>query len=266
MFNVFLYLLNKIADLKGKSRILQKSLDPQGVIIALALIMLWFVCLYYFLEWQVDYWSLWTILAIYLQTHLYTGLFITSHDAMHGSVSKNKKLNMLLGRITAILFAFNSYDRLIVKHHQHHKHVASHDDPDYHESGHFWKWYWSFLKSYLTLRQMILVTVSLQLLRIFFPLENIILFWVLPSILSTFQLFYFGTYLPHKDEVQNQNEHRSGSLKKNHIWAFWSCYFFGYHFEHHDAPGVPWWRLWQVKESENDRVPDIEIIDKPKAV
>jgi beta-carotene ketolase (CrtW type) len=29
-----------------------------------------------------------------------------------------------------------------------------------------------------------------------------------------------------------------------------SCYFFGYHFEHHDSPGTPWWRLWRVKEKQ----------------
>ncbi|MFY8132892.1 MAG: hypothetical protein ACOVOL_06615, partial [Bacteroidia bacterium] len=33
------------------------------------------------------------ILFIFLQTHLYTGLFITAHDAMHGTVSLNKRWN-----------------------------------------------------------------------------------------------------------------------------------------------------------------------------
>lgn len=252
--------------MKIRTQIAQKPIDPKGVIIGSVLIVSWFICLYYLLNWDFDYFSISTVLAVYLQTHLYTGLFITSHDAMHGTVSRRKNINAWMGRITAILFAFNSYDRLIIKHHQHHKHVASHDDPDYHESGHFWKWYWSFLKSYLTIKQIILVTVTLQVLRIFFPLENIILFWVLPSILSTFQLFYFGTYLPHKDEVQNQNEHRSGSLKKNHLWAFLSCYFFGYHFEHHDAPGVPWWRLWQEKDQEKEAITGINLNEEPSTL
>jgi beta-carotene ketolase (CrtW type) len=26
-----------------------------------------------------------------------------------------------------------------------------------------------------------------------------------------------------------------------------SCYFFGYHFEHHESPQTPWWRLYQSK-------------------
>ena len=224
-----------------------KPVDPFGVIIACSLILVWFISLTVLINWNINYKNPLVYLAIYLQTHLYTGLFITSHDAMHGSVSRNKRINILIGRFTSLLFAFNFYDRLLVKHHQHHKHVATEKDPDYHESGNFWLWYWNFIKRYITIKQLILVTICLQLLRFFFPLENLLLYWVLPSILSTFQLFYFGTYIPHKDGHHNENKHKSRTIEKNHFWAFLSCYFFGYHYEHHDAPGIPWWRLWQSK-------------------
>jgi beta-carotene ketolase (CrtW type) len=33
------------------------------------------------------------------------------------------------------------------------------------------------------------------------------------------------------------------------VWAFVSCYFFGYHYEHHDSPATPWWLLWRVKDA-----------------
>jgi fatty acid desaturase len=26
-----------------------------------------------------------------------------------------------------------------------------------------------------------------------------------------------------------------------------TCYFFGYHWEHHEAPGIPWWQLYLTK-------------------
>ena len=230
-------------------KILVLPVDPLGYIIGTLLIILWFVSLYFLLNWNLNYANPLTYLAIYMQTHLYTGLFITAHDAMHGSISKNKRINDTLGRITSLLFAFNFYKQLLISHHKHHRFVASNKDPDYHESGNFWLWYWNFIKSYITLKQLILITISLQLLRLIFPLENLILYWVLPSILSTFQLFYFGTYLPHRDSEKNDNKHKSATLKKNHFWAFISCYFFGYHYEHHDAPGVPWWRLWRTKEN-----------------
>ena len=233
-----------------KTQTLRKPIDPAGIIISVLLIVSWFISLYYLLNWDFSYLSLLTYFAIYIQTHLYTGIFITSHDAMHGTVSKRRKVNDFIGRLTCLIFAFNSYDRLMVKHHKHHRFVASDEDPDYHESGTFWMWYWNFLKSYITVKQMILMTVSLQLLNLIFPFENLLLFWILPSILSTFQLFYFGTYIPHKDGHHNHNKHKSASLKKNHLWAFVSCYFFGYHYEHHDAPGIPWWRLWLIKKAE----------------
>ncbi len=231
--------------------LLSKSLDPYGLIAAVVLLSLWTSSLFLLLTWDLNYLNPLTYLFIYIQGHLYTGLFITAHDAMHGTVSRNKGLNRFVGRLMCTLFAFNSYDRLLVKHHQHHRHVASDHDPDYHESGDFWLWYWSFIKRYITLKQLILMALCLQGLVLFFSLENLLLFWILPSILSTFQLFYFGTYLPHRHGHDNSNKHHSRSLEKNHIWAFFSCYFFGYHFEHHDAPSIPWWRLWQTKESIN---------------
>jgi beta-carotene ketolase (CrtW type) len=87
--------------------------------------------LFFLLQWKVDYTSIWNYLAIALQTHLYTGLFITAHDAMHGTVSKSRGVNTFFGRLTAILFAFNLYDKLIDKHYMHHRNVASDDDPDW---------------------------------------------------------------------------------------------------------------------------------------
>lgn len=229
------------------SKLTHTNTDPYGSLIGITMIGCWFVCLYFLLNWDIDYLNSFLYLAIILQTHLYTGLFITAHDAMHGSVSKNKKVNYIIGLISSLLFAFNFYDRLLIKHHEHHKFVATDKDPDYHHSGKLLLWYWSFIKRYVTLKQLILVTVTLQLLRLVFPLENLIIFWVFPSILSTFQLFYFGTYIPHKDGHNHSNKHKSRTLKKNHLWAFVSCYFFGYHYEHHDAPGLPWWQLWKAK-------------------
>jgi beta-carotene ketolase (CrtW type) len=78
-------------------------------------------------------------------------------------------------------------------------------------------------------------------------MENLILFWELPAVLSTLQLFYFGTYLPHRGVHDKGNIHQSRSQAKNHIWAFISCYFFGYHYEHHAYPHMPWWKLFSTK-------------------
>jgi len=121
---------------------------------------------------------------------------------------------------------------------------------DYHSSGNFFRWYFSFITNYVTVWQILLMAVTYNVMKLWFPYENLILFWIVPAVLSTFQLFYFGTYLPHRGE--HNNKHKSGTLSNNHVWAFLSCYFFGYHYEHHDSPGTPWWRLWRVKERNSD--------------
>lgn len=230
-------------------RQLSTSIDPKGVIIAFTIILLWAASLMFLLHYQVNYSSPILYFGILVQTHLYTGLFITAHDAMHGVVSKHKKLNHFIGWFAAILFSFNFYWRLFPNHHKHHQHVATEEDPDYHASDNFITWYLSFIMNYLTIWQFLLMALAFNLLQLIFPVPNLILFWMVPAILSTFQLFYFGTFLPHRGK--HPNKHHSGTLKKNHVWAFISCYFFGYHFEHHEFPNAPWWRLWKTKKLSN---------------
>lgn len=228
--------------------ITSRGLDPKGLLIGGGIIMLWTLSLIFLLSIEINWKNPLTYLGILLQMHLYTGLFITAHDAMHGIVSTNKNWNKLTGWIAAMLFSYNFYGRLFSKHHEHHRYVATDQDPDYHVSERFFPWYLSFIRQYLTIWQILLMALTFNLLKLFLPTENLIIFWMLPAILSTVQLFFFGTYLPHKGE--SNNKHHSHSQAKNHLWAFLSCYFFGYHYEHHDSPGIPWWRLWRVKEGQ----------------
>jgi beta-carotene ketolase (CrtW type) len=222
-------------------------INSKGVLIALLIIGAWFLSLYNLLRVEVSFWNPWVYLGILVQMHLYTGLFITAHDAMHGLVSENKRTNHAIGWLSALLFSYNFYWKLFPKHHEHHRFVATEKDPDYHPSQNFFIWYWSFITTYVTIWQVLLMAVTFNVLKLFIPQVNLIVFWMVPAILATLQLFYFGTYLPHKGS--HSNKHHSSSQAKNHLWAFVSCYFFGYHYEHHDSPGTPWWRLWQVKES-----------------
>lgn len=229
-----------------------KSLKSHlGVIIAILIVVLWFANLIFSLQWTIDYISPLLYVLILAQTHLYTGLFITAHDAMHGTVSKNRSTNKFIGQFTALLFSYNFYGRLFPKHHEHHKFVATDKDPDYH-NGSFFPWYFSFLKQYISWQQIVLMAITFNLLKLFIPVENLILIWMLPGVLATFQLFYFGTYLPHKGVHSQQNVHKSGSQKRNHLIAFITCYFFGYHYEHHVSPATPWWRLYKMKEKYQD--------------
>lgn len=224
-----------------------KMKSNKGIWFALAIHALWWTCIILGFQVEIDWTSPIPYLLILIQTHLYTGLFITAHDAMHGTVATNKTLNKAIGSVSAILFSFNFYGKLNKKHHEHHRFVATDKDPDYYE-GSFWPWYYSFVKQYISIWQILLMAISYNILKLWLPNENLIFIWMLPAILSTFQLFYFGTYLPHKGEHSAQNLQKSRSQKLNHFWAFLSCYFFGYHYEHHISPGTPWWKLYKKKE------------------
>lgn len=195
------------------------------------------------MQWQVNFTNPLLYLFILVQMHLYTGLFITAHDAMHGSIAPNARVNNLTGYICTFLYASFWYPQLYTKHHKHHSYVHTAEDPDYHK-GTFFAWYVQFIRNYLSVWQIVVMAILFNVFKLWVPQPNLILFWVVPSLLSTLQLFYFGTYLPHKGE--HDNKHQSRSFGRNHFLAFFSCYFFGYHYEHHDEPWLPWWKLWQV--------------------
>ncbi|GAB2705035.1 fatty acid desaturase [Mucilaginibacter koreensis] len=223
---------------------MRRPVSNAGILVALLVIGCWVTSTLLLMQWQVNWRNPLLYLFMLLQMHLYTGLFITAHDAMHGTVASNPKVNTLIGCVTTFLYAAFWYPKLYTKHHKHHSHVHSDDDPDYHH-GNFVTWYFTFIRNYLSIWQVIFMAALFNILMIWIPQPNLILFWVVPSLLSTLQLFYFGTYQPHKGE--HENPHHSRTQSKNHVFAFLSCYFFGYHYEHHASPGTPWWKLWRMK-------------------
>ncbi len=225
-----------------------KTISYTGVFVALTVIICWAFCIIFLMQVMVDFTSPLIYVFVLIQMHLYTGLFITAHDAMHGTVLPgNKKVNFIFGQICTALYAAFPFYKLKNKHFKHHQFVHTTQDPDYNE-GNFIRWYASFIGQYLSWWQIVFMAIVFNVLKLYIPQQNLLIFWVLPSLLSTLQLFYFGTYIPHKGE--HNNVYQSKSQVKNHVTAFFSCYFFGYHFEHHHSPATPWWRLWQVKETQ----------------
>jgi beta-carotene ketolase (CrtW type) len=222
----------------------------KGVLIALLIISLWMAHLIYILtSVEADFRSPLFYLHILIQAYLYTGLFITAHDAMHGIVTGSKKVNKVIGTISTFLFAGMSYKRLVKNHFEHHRYPGTEKDPDYYiKSQNFFVWWLTFMYRYTTIPQLIVMGVAYNVIKIWIPEINLWFFWIVPAFLGTLQLFFFGTYLPHrKPHLETMQPHNARTQKKNHLWAMLSCYFFGYHFEHHDAPRTPWWQLYKLK-------------------
>lgn len=190
------------------------------------------------------------LLVIAVRAFLHTGLFILAHDAMHGTlVPASERLNDWLGRIILRIYSFLSFEQMRECHHQHHRTPAQPSDPDFYP-GSFWPWYFSFMRAYIKGGQGWVIFWGMSaffypLIWIFHaPLLNVVLFWLLPQGLSSLQLFYFGTYRPHKRPAGGHtNAHRATSSQALPFWSFLSCYHFDYHWEHHQYPHLPWYKL-----------------------
>ncbi len=203
-------------------------------------------------------WWVWGLLL--LRVFLQTGLFITAHDAMHGSIcpvhttfsqKAQSSWNFWIGSICATLYALLPYKTLLTKHHLHHQHPATELDPDFSDQG-FWGWYGKFMRGYIDRTQALKLLIgmggvfSIAHYILQASMLNLLLLWVLPILLSSLQLFYFGTYLPHKPTVAAEVSIRSSNLHP--VWSLLTCYHFGYHWEHHEYPQAPWYRLPSLKK------------------
>jgi beta-carotene ketolase (CrtW type) len=198
----------------------------------------------------------WAVLLVPLLTWLSVGLFIVAHDAMHGSLAPGKPgVNLFWGRLTLLLYAGFWMDRLRPKHFDHHRHVGTEHDPDFSATHptRVWPWYLSFMRRYFGWREALVITavVWTYVLLLGADVRNVLLFWALPAILSSVQLFAFGTFLPHRHEEQEfVDHHRSRTNDFGWLASLLTCFHFGYHHEHHLSPGTPWWRLPEVRRKQ----------------
>jgi beta-carotene ketolase (CrtW type) len=203
-----------------------------------------------FFAWPAPQWSALVPFWILAQALAFTGLFITAHEAMHGLVApRHPRLNHAVGRVALALYAGMGYRALRLAHGVHHAEPSTVRDPDFHEppGGGFFQWYVRFILNYATWWQIVWMALAFNLLRhvVGVPLETLWLFWFLPQAISTLQLFGVGTYLPHRTgrAFEGEGPTRTRSVALPSWLSFLACFHFGYHFEHHRWPSVPWWRL-----------------------
>ncbi|MEO0827528.1 MAG: fatty acid desaturase [Cyanobacteria bacterium J06635_15] len=224
-----------------------------GVWIALIILSIWLASLVWLLTTPLSTSTCLLIpVSVLGQTFLKTGLFITAHDAMHGVVyPSNLRINHGLGAIAAYAYALFPYKQLVRKHWLHHRYPECALDPDFHNGrdSRFIPWYLNFMGKYWSWQQFtgLAITVGgISYLGQICPL-NLLLFWALPLVLSSLQLFYFGTFLPHRGvKGRHYQPYQNPNKKLTWLVSLLTCYHFGYHHEHHTYPQVPWWQLPQV--------------------
>lgn len=246
--------------LPTKRSIYQSVDSKSGILMAAVIIFFWLSSFIVLLRVDISQipWFL-IILIVFVRAFLHTGLFITAHDAIHGTVfPQNRTVNDFIGGVAAQMYVLLPFKILLEKHQLHHNYPASEKDPD------FWRngkenpilWYINFMREYLKGNQSWIVLIGMSVifyslwLGIHIPLINLVLFWLFPLFISSIQLFYFGIFLPHRQPKDGyNNRHRAISINFSVFWSFLSCYHFGYHWEHHEYPQLPWYKLPSVIKS-----------------
>ena len=182
---------------------------------------------------------------------LSVGLFIVSHDAMHGSLAPGRpRLNGAVGAALLFVYAGFGWRRMRAAHFDHHRLAGREGDPDFdaRNPGSALRWYTTFLRRYFGAGSLLYVSTIVAMYWLVFdvPWQNIVFLYGLPAIASSMQLFYFGTFRPHRHEDAGpdfEDGHNARSERFGTLASLASCFHFGYHLEHHRHPQVPWWRL-----------------------
>ena len=185
-----------------------------------------------------------------VQCWLSVGVFIVCHDAMHGSLAPGRdRLNAAIGAFLLFLYAGFRWGTIRDAHHTHHALAGHAGDPDFdeHNPDRFLGWYATFFKRYFGWQSLVFVhtVVGIYWLALDVPMVQIVLLYGAPALLSSLQLFYFGTWRPHchREGAPFADHHNARSDAFGTLASLATCFHFGYHLEHHHRPDVPWWAL-----------------------
>lgn len=224
-----------------------------GVAIASAIVGGWLLHLLWCLT-RAELDSPLVVVHVLLQSFLSVGLFITAHDAMHRSLApEHRSLNDAIGALALFLYGGFIWSDLRTSHFAHHTHPVTPEDPDYAPDRHerFVPWLWRFVSGYVASKNLAFMCLHVGAAWLISgSLWKVLVFFALPAWVSALQLFFFGTYLPHRTPAGGHSDEHSARSNAFPGWlSFLTCYHFGYHQEHHHYPRVPWWRLPQLRRA-----------------
>jgi fatty acid desaturase len=201
------------------------------------------------------------------------GISLFTHEAVHGTLMKNRWWNGVLGALCAmpVLQNFSAYR---VLHLRHHAHLGEENDPDHYAAYTHWTWL-IFTMNWLRLlvgypiyitaipllglkhgrraeRVGILIELGATALLVWtcllwLPTHWLLHGWLIPMIFINTMVNIRGmsqhTLLEHaNDEVRGTR-----TILTTPLVRFFMCNE-NYHLEHHLYPGVPWHHLPQVHE------------------
>ena len=243
------YLHNTMDDASHSERLESQALI--GMALAALIFAAWLALhIYAVFVFRLDWTNIGIALAIALaQCWLSVGLFIVSHDAMHGSLAPGMaRLNGFVGGGLLFLYAGFGWKKMRQAHFDHHRHAGTRGDPDFDADNptSFWRWYGTFLRRYFGWQSLLYVStiVAIYWLVVGVPMAQIVLVFGLPAIASSMQLFYFGTFRPHRHAEEGfADRHNARSDGFSPLVSLATCFHFGYHHEHHRFPQTPWWAL-----------------------
>jgi fatty acid desaturase len=210
------------------------------------------------------------------------GISLFTHEAVHGTLAKNRVLNALCGSLCAIpvLQNFTAYRVLHLRHHQH---LGEENDPDHYASYTRWTWL-VFVMNWLRLligypiyitaipilgfkhgttreRLGILAEVSATLLLFWVAWKWVPHLWLwhgrfIPMLFINSMVNIRGmsqhTLLEHADD----DVRGTRTILTYPVVRFFMCNE-NYHLEHHLYPGVPWHHLPKVHNALKQQLTDL---------
>lgn len=228
--------------------------------------------------------------------------FTPLHDAIHGSISKYKRINNIPAYLASVQYFYSPYSIFRILHLLHHRHTNDSElDPDYYSTSrytlflpvkwlshifHYFTHFYNIRHKYYRESKDLLYWYLFFVLPILavFPTTDLLILWLIPShIAITFMVFMFD-YIPHKPHVitRKQNKYMCSNIVDSvfsedinigeipHESFLLSIFTLNqsYHSIHHLFPRIPFYKyhkIWKKYSIEFKKmgVPSVPIVEKP---
>ncbi len=211
------------------------------------------------------------LLGLYICSYL---LFTPMHDSAHKSIARNRFLNDLIGRLSA-LAALAPFHAFRYCHLEHHKHTNDEKkDPDMWSGRgtsfltgllhwctqdlYYYSFYFPLLKNrskseILEVLATVIVIYSFLISLLILGHYEIFFLIVLPSRMAVTTLAFAFDYLPHHPHKVLSSEDRfKATVNFKEKWLSPFLVYQNYHLMHHLSPAVPFYlykKAWKAKEA-----------------